>query len=76
MAPGPRASWRTVLDRVWVPTPHGLEHGLQGPWEDQVQSTAGKRDNVSSQAQGCGVSEGHEKVELGWGENTCKGKIK
>ena len=46
MAPGPRASWRTVLDRVWVPTPHGLEHGLQGPWGFQVQSTA-ERNNVS-----------------------------
>ena len=29
-----------------MPTPHGLEHGLQGPWGDQVQSTV-ERNNVS-----------------------------
>ena len=69
MAPGPRDSCRTVLDRVWVPTPHGLEHGLQGPWGDQVQSTV-ERNNVSKLKGVEGGSEGYEKAELGRGKKT------
>ena len=50
-----------------MPTPHGLEHGLQGPCEDHVQSTAEwEEENHVSQGKSARVRRGRKMGEKIW----------